>query len=299
MKNNSSSSFSVNRLTSFVIIISSLLLTLETIYHNSSQLLNVFKVIDYFILTFFTIEIIFRFIKFNFSLKEIILSFKALSFSIFKGKNISEKRRECLNELFWFTFDLSILILSIISLFFISIFKHPEILSMFRVIRIFRIVRIFEINKTLRDIEKIIISVIPTVFIFGTILFLIIFMYALIGSNIYNFKKFETINFSTIYDAIITLFTCLTNGWGEVHLELRQTKVNYFITDFYIISFFVSCSMITLNLFLSVMISQIQDKLIKKVDKKSFNDSQKIEKLNDSIEILVEKISLLENRLNK
>lgn len=137
----------------------------------------------------------------------------------------------------------------------------------------------------------------PTIFIFGTILFIIIFIFALIGSNIYNFKKYENVDFSSIYEAITSLFISLTNGWGELHTELRQTKVNHFITDFYLISLFVSCSMITLNLFLSVMISQIQDKLIKKVDKKNSKDSEKIEKLNDSIEILLEKIKTLENKL--
>ena len=121
----------------------------------------------------------------------------------------------------------------------------------------------------------------------------------MIGSNIYNFKKYENINFSSIYEAIISLFSCLTNGWENVHFELRQTNVNHFITDFYLISFFVSCSMITLNLFLSVLISQIQEKLIKKVDKQNSSDTQKIEKLNDSIEVLLEKITSIENRLNK
>ena len=37
--------------------------------------------------------------------------------------------------------------------------------------------------------------------------------------------------------------------------------------------------------------------LIKKVDKKNSKDSEKIEKLNDSIEILLEKIKTLENKL--
>ena len=299
MSKNNLNSILIIRLTSLVIILSTLLLTLETIYHDNGELLNVFKVIDYFILTFFTIEIVFRFFKFEYSLKEIINALKAISFSVYKGSSVPEKSRDCLNDLFWFTFDLTILVLSIISLFFISIFKHPEILSMFRVIRIFRIVRIFEINKTLRDIEKKIISVLPTVFIFGSLLFIILFIFALIGSNIYNFKKYENINFSSIYEAIISLFSCLTNGWENVHFELRQTNVNHFITDFYLISFFVSCSMITLNLFLSVLISQIQEKLIKKVDKQNSSDTQKIEKLNDSIEVLLEKITSIENRLNK
>ena len=59
MSKNNLTSILINRLTSLVIILSTLLLTLETIYHNSSELLNIFKVIDYFILTFFTIEIVF------------------------------------------------------------------------------------------------------------------------------------------------------------------------------------------------------------------------------------------------
>ena len=145
-------SLSLKRLTSLVIFLSTILLTLETIYHEQSQLLTIFRFVDYFILSFFSFEIIFRFVKFEFTIKEILNAFKDISFSIFNGSTISERQRECLNELFWFIFDLTILVLSIISLYFISIFKHPEILSMFRVVIIFRIVRIFELNKTLRDI---------------------------------------------------------------------------------------------------------------------------------------------------
>ncbi len=67
MSKNNLNSILIIRLTSLVIILSTLLLTLETIYHDNSELLNVFKVIDYFILTFFTIEIVFRFLKFEYS----------------------------------------------------------------------------------------------------------------------------------------------------------------------------------------------------------------------------------------
>lgn len=55
--------------------------------------------------------------------------------------------------------------------------------------------------------------------------------------------------------------------------------------------------MLTLNLFLSVMISQIQDKLIKKVDKNNLNEIQKTEDLNESIQVLIEKINLLEGKM--
>lgn len=55
--------------------------------------------------------------------------------------------------------------------------------------------------------------------------------------------------------------------------------------------------MLTLNLFLSVMISQIQDKLIKKVDKNNLKEIQKTEDLNESIQVLIEKINLLEDKM--
>lgn len=289
--------FSIPRITPYIIFLSAILLTLETVFHQNNELLFVFNIVDYFIIFFFTVEIIYRFLKFEYNKNELVFSLKSLILTLFKGQNLKNNRKECLNELLWFLIDLTILILSIVSLFFISIFKHPEILSMFRVIRIFRIVRIFEINKTLREIEKKIVSVVPTIFIFGTILFLIIFIFALIGSNIYNFKKYETIDFTSIYEAMISLFICLTNGWSDVHTELKQTSINRIITDFYMISFFVSCSMLTLNLFLSVMISQIQDKLIKKVDKNNLKEIQKTEDLNESIQVLIEKINLLEGKM--
>ena len=56
----------------------------------------------------------------------------------------------------------------------------------------------------------------------------------------------------------------MTNGWSDTLIELRSHHVVPDIyTDIYIISFFIFSVLVTLNVFLAVMTSQIQDKLAK------------------------------------
>jgi predicted PurR-regulated permease PerM len=90
---------------------------------------------------------------------------------------------------------------------------------------------------------------------------------------LYNFQTFETVDFSGVYKAMTSLFVLMTNGWSDTLFELRKVKeVATIVTDIYVISFFLFSVIVTLNVFLAVMTSQIQEKLeedineIKKVD---------------------------------
>ena len=83
---------------------------------------------------------------------------------------------------------------SVAAIFFIHLFKHPEIVTLFRVVRVFRIIRIFEIHKSLKQTERKIMSVIPTVMVFAILLAFIHFVYAIIGCNLYDFKKINNLS---------------------------------------------------------------------------------------------------------
>jgi hypothetical protein len=84
----------------------------------------------------------------------------------------------------------------------------------------------------------------------------------------YDFQKYETIDFSGVYAAMTSLFVMMTNGWSDTLIELRSHHVvpNIY-SDIYIISFFIFSVLVTLNVFLAVMTSQIQDKIEKDLAK--------------------------------
>jgi predicted PurR-regulated permease PerM len=85
-----------------------------------------------------------------------------------------------------------------------------------------------------------------------------------------------------------SLFVLMTNGWSDTLYELRKVnEVATIVTDIYVISFFLFSVIVTLNVFLAVMTSQIQEKLeediqeIKKVDKEIQSEIIHMEKESD------------------
>jgi voltage-gated sodium channel len=133
---------------------------------------------------------------------------------------------------------------------------------MLRLFRIFRILRIFELDETLKNIEKKIISVIPTIITFLVLIFLILYSYAIIGMNLYDYKKLESLDFTNLYTSMMSLFIMMTNGWATPLIELKtNSTIPSVMSDIYVISFFIFSVLVTLNVFLAVMTSQIQEKL--------------------------------------
>lgn len=305
-----------------VIILSVLLLTFESIFHSNQGLNHILFYVDLAILLFFVAEMWFRVHYFPFNAKHIFASLRHVflkekpenekdysddivnryrafhldfGFEVEDELNLDFVSKVCLEQFFWLMFDLIITISSLAAIFFINLFPHPEIITLFRVVRVFRIIRIFEVHKSLKQTERKIMSVIPTVFVFAILLALIHFVYAIIGCNLYSFTKFEEIDFSNLYNAYFGLFLSLTNGWASMHSNLLNSEVPGFITDLYCISFFVFSSMITLNVFLAVMTTQIQDKL--NDEQKASNSREK--ELIEVIQNLDQKIDRLEKKINE
>lgn len=312
----------IEKFAPIVIILSVILLTLESIFHANKDLNHVLFYIDLVILLFFVFEMWFRVKYFPFEARHIFASIRhvflkekpenekyysddiinryrkfQLDFGVEEEEelNLDFVSKVCLEQFFWLMFDLIITISSLAAIFFINLFPHPEIITLFRVVRVFRIIRIFEVHKSLKQTERKIMSVIPTVFVFAILLALIHFVYAIIGCNLYSFTKFDEIDFSNLYNAYFGLFLSLTNGWSSMHSNLLNSDVPGFITDLYCISFFVFSSMITLNVFLAVMTTQIQDKLN---DENKASDSRE-KQLIEVIQNLNQKIDRLEEKINE
>jgi hypothetical protein len=134
-----------------------------------------------------------------------------------------------------------------------------------------------------------------------------LYAYATVGMYMYDFQKYDTIDFSGVYAAMTSLFVMMTNGWSDTLVELRSHHVvpNIY-SDIYIISFFIFSVLVTLNVFLAVMTSQIQDKLVKDIaeDHKELKDADdKIMKMEgkqqSEIIELSEKLDAILKRLEK
>ncbi len=289
----------LNRISGIIILLNVILIGIESSIRGNLTADWVFTVLDIVFVGYFTVEIGFRIFKLRPAVSELKQAVKQL-INHYKSQEIldevdREKSVEVIEKWVWLLFD-TLLVLGSWIAFAKHFVTHPELIMLLRILRILRIFRIFSISDYIKNIEKKIAAVIPTISIFLLLIFLLVYTYAILGMNLYNFHRFENLDFSNLYEAMLNLFMLMTNGWSGILNELRAyDAINPLITDFYVISFFIFSVMITLNVFIAVMTSGIQDRLAKEKTQKpqgpipeNSDLQQEIASLKQSIEMLRE-----------
>lgn len=281
----------LDKITGYIIVLCSIVIGIETYFRDDTTYSLIFNLLDILFVCYFTFEIIFRF-KFN----EIDIKNVPNAFKIKFLKDSSDEQEEYAGEViehwFWLLFDFFLVIGGIIS-FFRHFIEHPELIMVLRMLRLSRVLRLFDFSSKLRNIERKIFSVAPTVATFGFLLFLILYVYSILGMSLYNYEKLDSIDFSTLYNSISSLFVLMSNGWSDALIELKTkaTWVDPLVSDLYIYSFFIFSVLVTLNVFLAVMTTQIQDKIegqldiIKRKEDEIKVELIKSEKISEDIQV--------------
>jgi hypothetical protein len=300
----------LNKISGLVIVLNAILIGIEASIRNSIALNQLYDVIDILFVLYFTYEIIARYRFEDTTITHLVNAIKG-AFNHYRTKQQStelETISGTFETWFWLVFDTVLVVASWIA-FAKHFIRHPEIMLMLRMLRVFRIFRIFSISDYIRNIEKKIIAVIPTISIFLVLIFLLIYTYAILGMNLYEFHQFDTIDFSNLYQAMLNLFMLMTNEWSGVLTDLRSyNAINPIITDIYVISFFIFSVMITLNVFLAVMTSGIQDRINEEKQQKLKQNSteskhpegpltleEKIDRMNEQLNRLTEQLNQSKN----
>jgi voltage-gated sodium channel len=293
----------LNRISGIIILLNVILIGIESSIRGNLTANWIFTVLDIVFVGYFTFEIGFRIFKLRPAVYELKQAGKQLINHYKELEILDEVDREKSVEVFekwvWLLFD-SFLVLASWIAFAKHFVTHPELIMLLRILRILRIFRIFSISDYIKNIEKKIAAVIPTISIFLILIFLLVYTYAILGMNLYNFHRFENLDFSNLYEAMLNLFMLMTNGWSGILNELRAyDAINPLITDFYVISFFIFSVMITLNVFLAVMTSGIQDRLAKEKNQKPQEHMMEISELQKEITALKRSIESLREALDK
>jgi len=242
--------------TTIAIVLCSILLGLET-YIPTDKPLPLFLFLDWVFAVYFLFEIILRFIACG--------SFmKFYRFYEWKREEVTQKKEfHFIEEGLWNCFDTIIVIASSISLF-AHLFEHPELLAVMRLFRVFRILRLLEVSKEMKEVEMKIISIIPTIFSFALLLGVLIYIYAIVGVFLFQHQTYENADFSNIQNASLTLFQCMTlEGWTDIMYQAAGKSHHYrpwFIKS-YFISFIVLTVIVSFNVFVAVLTSQVQEKI--------------------------------------
>ncbi len=266
----------LNLISAIVIFLCAALLGIETYFRDNPFALEIFEVSDVLIVGYFTIEIIYRLLYREYPISRVPSALRRKIFKVKKAEiHANPDDGEIIETWFWILFDLLLVVLGYLS-FLRHYMDHPQTILLLRMFRIFRILRVFEFSPALKSIERKIFSVIPTVITFFMLIGLIIYVYAIIGMYLFDFRTFELIDFSDLHASVTSVFDMMANGWSEILRDLKAnaTDIPHWVSETYVISFFVFTVLITLNVFIAVMTSQIQEKIEREIRSISKKDDQ-------------------------
>ncbi len=207
------------------LVISIIIFNAFTIGFNTYELgefsKKIINILDYSITIFFVIEILIRFIG------------EPKKINFFKNG--------------WNLFDSIIVLISLIPI------PNNSSFLLLRLLRVFRVLRIISVIPELKLIIEALLSSIKRVFYVGLLLFIILYIYATIGSILFNNDIPQ--RWSDVGVSMITLFQVLTlSSWEQVMLPLQET---YWWSWIYFFSFIIICGITMLNLLIAILVDVV------------------------------------------
>ena len=204
----------------FIIILNAITLGINT-YEINSFFQRFIELLDYAITVFFVIEISIRFIG------------EPKKINFFKNG--------------WNIFDSLIVLISLIPI------PNNSSYLLLRLLRIFRVLRIISVVPELKKIIEALIDSIKRVFYVSLLLFIILYVYATIGSIL--FSEDMPSRWNDVGISLITLFQVLTlSSWEQVMLPLQEI---YWWAWIYFFSFIIICAITMLNLLIAVLVDVV------------------------------------------
>lgn len=248
----------------YAILLCAFIVGLETVIREKGQLL--FHYIDYCFIFFFSTEIVLRIA----AEKNIAEFFYIIKIERVRAENRGNGKIKIrlVENGFWNCFDLMLVIISIVGVF-THIFDHPDFIEIGRLFRIFRILRLLEISEQIKEIEKKIIMILPTVFSFALLLIILCYIYSILGMYIFKYQQYDKADFSNLINAMLCMFQYMTlDGWSEAMNEMVRENhdVPAILIQAFFVSFVVFTAIVTFNVFVSVMTSQMEARIKSHID---------------------------------
>ena len=245
-----------SNITTIIIIVYASILGFKTLGDISSKYSTIWIILDYIINLYFILEITIK----------ILTERKTLDF--FKDK--------------WNIFDFIIVIITLLPL------ESSEYSAVARLLRVFKILRLFTARPQLKAILDMLIKAIPAIIDIVILMFIIFYIYAIIGS--FLFTNLESGLWKDFLISMLTLFRILTfEDWTDVMYEAMEV---YPWSWIYFISFIIIAAFIFFNLFIAIIISEMQ-KLQEKNMKKDLSED------HQNIHLILQELKSLKHEIKK
>ncbi|KAL4477710.1 hypothetical protein ABPG74_002860 [Tetrahymena malaccensis] len=189
-------------------------------------------------------------------------------------------------------FDGLIVILSIFDIIFLSGSSGGSSFSAFRSLRILRVFRVLRVTRLLRSLKfmkiliKVISSILDKLFYIVLLLVLYIFIYTLIGMQLYggsflSISRSNRMVFDSFLQASFAVYDLLTiENWNNILYVALRTQVNVGITCIYLISCIFIGNFIIMNLVLATMIGAFNSSQFDKDKEEIANNVEIVEDLD-------------------
>ena len=101
--------------------------------------------------------------------------------------------------------------------------------------------------------------------------------------NLFEFCRIGNMNFENLYEAKVSMFVLITNDWADAWRTARQQypALPTIVVDLYFFIFIGFAVIFTLNVFIAVMTSQIEQRFSGEFNKRVKNFKDDIENIRE------------------
>jgi len=197
-------------------------------------------------------------------------------------KMVAEKKFVNFFKSGWNLFDFTIVVITLLPL------ESSGYAAVARLLRIFRVLRLFTARPELKAIIDMLIKAIPAIIDIVILMFIIFYIYAIVGN--FFFEKLPSGLWSDFLVSMLTLFRVLTfEDWTDVMYEAMEV---YPWAWAYFVSFVIIAAFVFFNLFVAVIIGEMQK--LNEADMK-----QEIHEDSKKLDILLNEVKHLRQELNQ
>ncbi len=185
----------------------------------------------------------------------------------------------------WNVFDFSVIVFALIP-------ATGELAMVARLARLLRALRLISTIRELRLIVSALVRSIPSVFHVIMLMSIIIYIYAIIGYQL--FHEHDPTNWGNLGICVLTLFNIITlEGWTEIMataMELHDWAWLYFVT------YVVIATFVVINLFIAIIINNLDEAKAERLQE--LQEPASREEILRELRSTQEALQRLESRLN-
>ena len=182
----------------------------------------------------------------------------------------------------WNIFDFIIVVITLIPL------ENSSFAAIARLMRIFRVLRLLNSRPELKKIIDMLIGAIPAIVDIVILMFIIFYIYAIVGN--FFFEELESGLWKDFLTSMLTLFRVLTfEDWTDV---MYEAMILHSWAWAYFVSFVIIAAFVFFNLFVAVIIDEMQ-----KIN--SEHTDEQLNREEEKIDLLLEKVTQMQEEIQE